>query len=87
MPELLEMRGVSKLFPGVRATRFGGTSRAQGGIHALMGEKRRREEHADQGADRRRTARRRSVLLDGDPIDPVRPPTPSGWGSARSTRK
>jgi len=48
---LLEVRGLSKSFPGVRALAGVDFTVKRGQIHALMARERRWEEHADQGAD------------------------------------
>ena len=49
---VLEMRGINKNFPGVKALQNVDFTLRKGEIHALMGENGCREVYADKGADR-----------------------------------
>jgi galactofuranose transport system ATP-binding protein len=73
MAELLEMRGVSKVFPGVRALDNVDFTVRRGEIHALMGENGAGKSTLIKvltGADQRDGG---TVLLNGEPIRPGSP--------------
>ncbi|MGB7159579.1 MAG: sugar ABC transporter ATP-binding protein [Tepidisphaeraceae bacterium] len=80
MAELLEMRGVSKLFPGVRALDNVDFTARRGEIHALMGENGAGKSTLIKvltGAEPRDGG---EVALDGEPIRPRSPKDAQGLG-------
>src|SRR3954470_12005827 len=82
MPEapLLEMRGVSKSFPGVKALDSVDFAARAGEIHALMGENGAGKSTLIKvltGAQRRDTG---EILLEGRAIDPRTPAEAQGLG-------
>ena len=76
---LLEIRGLTKSFPGVKALQGVDLSVARGEVHGLMGEN-ERVEHPYQGSDRCLSARRREIRLDGAEIDPHSPKAAEALG-------
>ncbi len=65
---LLEMRDISKSFPGVRALEKVRLSSASGRSHSADRREWRRQIDAREDPDRRLSARRRPILLDGKEI-------------------
>ncbi len=52
MQPLLQLKGIDKAFPGVKALSGAALSVYPGKVMALVGEKRRQEVHHDESADR-----------------------------------
>lgn len=52
MQPLLQLDGIEKSFPGVKALKGASLNVRAGRVMALVGEKRRRQVHHDESADR-----------------------------------
>ena len=84
-PPRLEMRGVTKRYPGVVACDAIDLDVRQGEIHALLGENGAGKSTLMNVLYGLATPDEGRILMDGCPCTSASPPTPSTWASAWST--